>query len=346
MKFKSLLFLILFITLFDIAVRAQSPDVQLTQLRSDFANRYLQPDSHFALAKYYLEHGQPVQAFYILEYARHYRFEEPDFDKAFIKFFGDPMPEPPDDAKVDFKIASDLVAQQKLDEAEALFRTAYSGYDRSFFINAWIGRFYYKAKTDPARALPFYFKSYFLYPHAYETEFVESRIRKITVEDAQTDFRSLRKDGKPLSELVRNPNPLIVSMALEEMASKWAPEYLSPVVYATTNDESSVRWQAFMMIQKLAGSERDKIVNEMLAGADLRKRGLAAYAVIERPGPEKFETLKKMLTEPSELLRFDAASALAMKGGETGKQILRQHQPTEKQLRLKELIVRVLKGEA
>ena len=99
MKFKSILLMAFVVAAITGTVRSHSPDLRLSQLRKDFALRYLQPDSHFALAKYYRESGRPVQAFFILEYARRYRFNESDFDKAFIAYFGDPMPEPPAEAK-------------------------------------------------------------------------------------------------------------------------------------------------------------------------------------------------------------------------------------------------------
>lgn len=327
-------------------VRLRSQETKLLELRQAFARRYLQPNAHFALAKYYLEHGEPLQAFFIMEYARRYRFEEKDFDSAYIAFFGDPMAEPPDEAKTSFEAASKLVAHQKYDEAEILFEKAYARYDKSFFINAWIGRFYYKAKADGARALPFYFKSYFLYPHAYETEYVESRIRAISIAEAESSFKALLNSGKSVSELARHQNPIIAGMAVEEMGKSWKPEYAAVLLEAMNNDDSIVRWGAFATLHKFAGPSWEKIVDNLLTDADLRKRGLAAYAVIERTGPEKFQTLKKMLGDQAELVRFDAVSALAMGGGPTGKQILKEHQAVEKQPRLKSLIDKALKDDS
>ena len=133
-------------------------------------------------------------------------------------------------------------------------------------------------------------------------------------------------------------------MALDEMARNWKAEYLSAVTDAMANDDSGIRWQAFTMVYKFAGPSRERLINEMRSGDDLRKRGLSAYALIESSNPAKFQILKQMLEEDSELIRFDAVSALAMKGGEPGKQILKQHEPLEKQPRLKELIAKALNG--
>jgi tetratricopeptide (TPR) repeat protein len=327
-----------------LAGQSSAQDLKLIELRKNFAQRYLQPDAHFALAKYYIEKGNFVQAFFILEYARRYRFEEKDFDTEFFKFFGDPMPEPPDEAKDLFKRASDLASQQKYDEAETYFQKANARYDRSFFINAWIGRFFYKAKADGSKALPFYFKAYFLYPHAYETEYVESRIRMICSAEADESYKNSLKIGKSLPELARDANPIIVGKTVQEMAKNWKREYLSVLIDVMDNDDSINRWGAFVTLHKFAGPELDRMVDEFSSGSDLRKRGLAAYAIVERKGDDKFQILKKMLADPAELVRFDAISALVLSGGVTGKQILTEHERVEKQPRLKTLIIKALRG--
>lgn len=326
-------------------VPSHAQDAKLVRLRNDFAMRYLQPDSHYALARYYLDNGNFLQAFLITEYARRYRFEEKDFDKTYFAFFGDPMPEPPDEAKDLFKKAFDLVKEQKYDEAETYLQKANAIYSNSFFMNVWTGRFYYKTKSDSSKALPYYFKAYFLYPHAYETEYAESRIRNICLPEAEQSFKASLKNGRSLSDMAGDPNPLIVRQAIEEMAKDWKPEYLKVMLDAMSNDDSLNRWGAFVTLHKFAGSSLDRIIDNLLTDKDLRKRGLAAYAIVERNGEEKFQILEKMLTDPAELVRFDAVSALAARGGVQGKQILSTHQRIEKQPRLKALISTALNGE-
>ncbi len=340
-KFASTLKLLCFCIVLTMPLFPQ--DARLTELRKAFALRYLQPDAHFALAKYYLDRGDHVQAFFIIEYARRYRFEEKDFDEAYMKFFGDPMPEPPKEAKDLFETANKLWSQQKYDEAETFLQKANSRYDKSFFMNVWIGRFYYKVRKDTSRALPYYFKAYFLYPHAYETEYAEYRIRAITAADAEVSFNTSLARGKSLSNLSRDQNPLIVNAAIREMGKNWKPEYLNVILDAMGNDDSLVRWNAFITLHKFAGTERGRIVDELLSSDDLRKRGLAAYAIVEQNGQDKFSILKKLLADPAELVRFDAVSALALNGGVTGKQILTEHQRIERQPRLKALIDKALK---
>jgi tetratricopeptide (TPR) repeat protein len=322
----------------------QSRDAALDELRNQFAVNYMQPEAHFALAKYYLDKGDKVQAFYILEYARRYRFSEKDFDVAYEAFFGNNMAEPTDAAKDAFEIGARLVREQKYDEAEQYLLKAANLGAKSFFINAWVGRYYYKTRPNTAKALPFYFNAYFLYPHAYETEYVESRIRNITLSDANALYSMLRGGGRSPAEISRDRNPLIVGRALEDMEKEWKPEYLKVMLECMSSDSSLVRWFAFSMLNKNAGPLLDETLAALLADKDLRKRGLAAYGILGRGKEKGIEILKKMLADPAELIRFDALSALALGGGPVGMKMVREHLRVEKDPRLKEYISKALES--
>jgi hypothetical protein len=64
---KRVVLLIGFLTLASPPAPAQ--DDPLKHLRDDFAMRFLEPEPHMALAKYYLEHGNRLLAFDTLEAA-------------------------------------------------------------------------------------------------------------------------------------------------------------------------------------------------------------------------------------------------------------------------------------
>ena len=64
----------------------------LDKLREDLAQRYLEPEPHLALAKYYHDRGNRLQAFLLLEYARRNLFTADQFDKAFDSTFLKPEP--------------------------------------------------------------------------------------------------------------------------------------------------------------------------------------------------------------------------------------------------------------
>ena len=209
-------------------------------------------------------------------------------------------------------------------------------------IQTWVGRFFFKAKLNAAQALPYYFNAYFLDPHAYETEYVESRIRNISLADADIRFAGLVKNGKPLAEISTDANPLIVMQAVGQMAKQWKKEYVKVLLECMTNDDSIVRWFAFTAIYKNADASFDETLSALLSDKDLRKRGLAAYAVVERWQEKRFAILKKMLADEAELIRFDALSALALGGGEAGLEILKEHRKVETNAILKELINKTL----
>ena len=65
--------------------RAQSTN--LAELQRAYAMRYLEPEPHMALAKYYFDHGDRIEAFFITEAARRGRFEEKVFNPAFYWAF-------------------------------------------------------------------------------------------------------------------------------------------------------------------------------------------------------------------------------------------------------------------
>lgn len=321
-----------------VSTTAQPADLALVELRNRFARNYLRPKAHFDLVKYFLQRGDHVQAFYITEYARRYRFAKKDFDSAHKAFFGDPMPEPPEEAKDAFAAGYRLIGEKRYDEAEQFLLKAAKIDPRSFYINAWIGRFYYKIRSDNARALSFYFNSYFAYPHAYETEYVESRIRSITLDDGAALYKSLRASGKPPTELSKDNNPVIVNLALAEMAESWKPEYLQAVIDCLGGDDSVNRWQAFRITRNFAGARFEEIVSGLLADPDLRKRGLALYVVIDLWKEKGYKVIAKMLTDRAEIIRFDAVSALVFAGGTKAIRMLRAQERKETNWRLKSLI--------
>jgi hypothetical protein len=62
-------------------VQSQNPSI--IELRAEYAMRFLEPAPHMALAKYFRDKGNRLEAFYILETARRSRLEEDEFNQAF-----------------------------------------------------------------------------------------------------------------------------------------------------------------------------------------------------------------------------------------------------------------------
>lgn len=434
--------------------RILAQDDPLKQLRVDFAMRFLQAEPHMALAKYYLDHGNRLQAFDILEAARRGYLAEPVFNQAFqLAFRGfdfspsaetsllkenaahpqseevifkladlyifrddlvkgkqyleagvkirpddfkfikglatvlringqrqesdrlikeyvlrhpqsedallirieelietepgkakslavDSRPKFPKSAGLAFDLGRVFQAEGKLPEAEQLFVEAAELAPDSSVIQAWTGRFFFKVRNNKPRALDYYLNAYFLDPHAYETEFVESRIHNFTVELAKPEVEKQTKAGTPLEQLLGDANPSIVEIALQQMSENWQASYLTAVLKCLDHDDGGVRWVAMEAIKKNVDRTFDAKLKALLTDSDFRKRGLAAYLAVHLWKKESFPLIKAMLTEASELLRFDAVSALILEGGEEGRRIAFAHAASERNPNLKQLIER------
>lgn len=435
------------------ALQSQSPTV--SELRAEYANRFLEPAPHMALAKYFCDKGNRLQAFYILETARRTRFEEDEFNKAFaLAFRGSPPPDYSQAAEVSLLNAhagdpnkvetivklgnlyifredwakakeyiskairlqpeefenTDALAQVfrhegkpeegnrllreyshkypetlngyqlriaevsekdpakaklllveaskkfpqeggivfelgaihqregKLQEAEKHFVRAAQMSPDSVNIQAWVGRFFYKVKKDDRRALDYYLNAYLLDPHAYETEYVESRIPKINALLAKADYEQQRKSGVPLTKILEDPNPGVVYLAVEEMSAKWDPAYLKLLLDLMGHDDGGIRSYATQIIKEKADRSFDETLRALLNDKDLRKRGLAAYIAVSLWKQESFGVMRRMLKEESQLLRFDAVSALIMQGGADGRAIVIEHLPREPDPTLRKMI--------
>ena len=85
---RNLILVVLLILIASDSVAAQTTDPQLVRLRHQLAMGYAEPGPHMALAKYFWQKGDRLQAFLLLEYARRTRFREAQFNAAFEKEFG------------------------------------------------------------------------------------------------------------------------------------------------------------------------------------------------------------------------------------------------------------------
>lgn len=430
---------------------ARAQNSKLAELQRAFAMRYLEPEPHMALAKYHLDHGNRLVAFFILEAARRGRFEEKIFDPAFYRAFDgfdnsktaeahllaeyarhpdsietihkladiyisrDDWPNAkryllegikrkPEEYRFTGGLAMVLGREGKQQEAEQLekdylrkfpntaisyamraeqftqtnpseakqilseglkqfptdgqlwfdFGIAYQSEDkqeaeealvkaaelapRSEPIQTWVGRFFFRVKPDYRRALEYYLNAYFLNPHAYETEFVESRIRKIAYALASERVAEQTRAGTLLPSLLNDPNPVVVSIALEQMLENWLPAYLEPVVQLMGHADPGLRWEATQVLKTKVDSSFDPQLKGLLKDEDLRKRGLAAYIAVYRWKNGSFEIIKSLLADEAELVRFDAISALMIDGGPAGRKLALAHAAREPNATLKKLI--------
>lgn len=251
----------------------------------------------------------------------------------------------PQEGSFVFDLGTISQREGKLQEAEDHFVRAAEMSPDSVYIQAWVGRFFYKVKNDNRRALDYYLNAYLLDPHAYETEFVESRIPKTNAVVAKANYEQQLKSGVPLTKIVEDPNPDVVYSALEQMSAKWEPAYLKILVDLMGHDDGGVRWYATQMINEKVDRSFDETLSALLKDQDLRKRGLAAYIAVHLWKQESFAIMRDMLKEESQILRFDAVSALFLEGGEEGRKIVLEHLSRESHPKLKKLIEAAMKKE-
>jgi Flp pilus assembly protein TadD len=223
-------------------------------------------------------------------------------------------------------------------KAEEAFVKAAELSPRSELIQTWVGRFFFKVKPDKQRALTYYLNAYFLNPHAYETEFVESRIRLIASELAGEKVAEQTKANVSLVSMLSDPDPFVVSLVLEQMSENWLPAYVGPVVKLMGHDDPGLRWEATQALKIRVDTSFDAQLKDLLNDADPRKRGLAAYIAVYRWKSNSFGIIKSLLNEESELVRFDAVSALMIDGGPAGRRLALEHSVHEPNATLKKLI--------
>jgi tetratricopeptide repeat protein len=430
---------------------AQKPAPSLAELQREFAMHYLEPEPHMALAKYYFDHGDRIQAFFVSEAARRGRFEEQVFNPAFYRAFdgfdnGKPaearllayfaehpdsldtldeladiyisreeydnarryltlaLQKKPDDYKFTAGLASVLRAQDKPAEADQLLKDyqrkfpetpasyemrsaalsetkplearsileaglkqfpndggllfalglSYQSDDKQKAeellvkaaaaspktegIQSWVGRFFFKIRNDKRRALEYYLNAYFLNPHAYESEFVESRIQNIVYALASEKLEKNLKDSTELS-LLSDPDPVLVSLVLDRLSQKWLPVYVKPVAALLGHDDQGVRWQAMELLKTKVDASFDEQLKFLLQDNDLRKRGMAAYIAVFRWKEKSLGVMQNFLAHDAELLRFDAISALMIDGGPPGHELALKHAAREPNAVLKKMIL-------
>jgi HEAT repeat protein len=138
--------------------------------------------------------------------------------------------------------------------------------------------------------------------------------------------------------MLSDPDPFVVSLALEQMTENWLPAYVGPMVQLMGHDDPGLRWEATQALKTKVDTSFDAQLKALLKDEDPRKRGLAAYIAVYRWKEDSFGIIKSLLSEESELVRFDAISALMIDGGPAGLRLALEHAAHEPDATLKKLI--------
>ena len=437
-------------------------DPELVRLRQEFAARFLEPGPHMQLAKYYRVKGNPLQAFYILEHARRYRFDQETFDAAYLLHFGGFAPldnSPTEEAKYlqlrkgspnDPKIAHHLAdiyisraeyakgepyllashkndpmnfgtlqaleelysrletpekgkklieaferdhptsagayilrinrilftdtanartlanealakypdeghfhyalgvlaeKANRLDEAESLYRKATELDKNSQRYHATMARFLRVHRKDDKRAIEYYLNVYFLDPHAHFDGHAEAKVAGLNGDASEELVERAIGDGKNPEQLLDDPNPVIAGIAMIKYGAKWDGTKAERFLRLLRHDDPNVRWGAMLALTEEEGRNLDGRLKSLLVDPDARVRGLAAYMAVKLWKNDSFPEIRKLFDEDSQILRFDAVSALMLHGGPEGRQLVIEHRKKERNIYLNELIDASLKND-
>lgn len=250
----------------------------------------------------------------------------------------------PDSAVLHYDHAALLHKTGDAKTAELEFKRAGELEPNSALIEGWMARFYLKSMNDEPRAFDHYLKAYFLDPDFYDSEFAEQRILKLARGLA---VKALEKGAPPEGQrdtLLEELRPAVMGQVLEALEHSWDPEALSMVVDMLHEDDEQNRWNAMQLVAQHGGPGFDKKLTQLLDDPDERTRGMAGYIAVKRWNKRAFPILEKRLDDPAVLIRFDAISALAMDGGNAGREIVQRYAQSgkEQDSHLREIIPKIL----
>ena len=453
--------LVLFVSM---AKSQSSPatDPELVRLRQEYAARFLEPGPHMQLAKYFRAKGNRLQAFYILESARRYRFDQKTFDAAYLLHFGgfapldnspaeeakylqlwkaspndpkiahhladiyisrteyakgepyllasykqdpksfstlqaleelyDRLEKPekgkklveaferdhptsaggyilrlgrmlgndpenakklltealakyPDEGYFHYVLGAQLEVEKRLDEAQSHYRKATELDKNSKRYHAAMARFLRVQRKDDKRAIEYYLNVYFLDPHAHYDGHAEAKVAGLNSDVSNKLVEGATAEGKDPEQFLDDPNPVVVGIAMIKYGAKWDSTKAERFLRLLRHDDTYVRWGAMLALTEEEGRNLDGRLKSLLVDPDARVRGLAAYMAVKLWKNESFPEIRKLLDDDSQILRFDAVSALMLHGGPEGRQLVIEHRKKERNAYLNELIDASLKKE-
>lgn len=233
-----------------------------------------------------------------------------------------------------------LQADGKLAEAGVeIERAAALAADRPE-VQSWAARFFLTAVPDPARAVQYALNVYFLDPRFFDGEHAEARVRRLELEVAGEELKGLLAAHRAAETLLGHRDPVVVGLAITAMSENWRAAYAPPLFATLGHDDPIVRASAMKALKTHADRSFDQDLKELLADRDPRKRGLAAHIAVHLWERDSFAAIKTLLSDPVELVRYEAFSALVLEGGAEGRELALAYREQESNPRLKRLLTR------
>lgn len=226
----------------------------------------------------------------------------------------------------------------KLDEAEKLHVKAAELGKSNTHILARAAIFFRTKRNDKKTALKYYLNTYFLDPHAHFDGHAEAKVAGINSELSKERVEREFDPAAKNSALLADPNPIVVLFTLAKIQEKWDVLDRDIFVQMLRHEDVLVRWSSMLILREKEDLTFTPVLEKLLADDDLRVRGLAIYLAVSMLKEKSFPDARKLLSSDSQLLRFDAVSALLMYGGEEGKKVVREHAAKERNSYLLKMI--------
>lgn len=205
-------------------------------------------------------------------------------------------------------------------------------------IQARAAIFFRVKRNDRKTALKYYLKTYFLDPHAHFDGHAEAKVAGINGELSKERVEIEFAPAGSNASLLNDTNPMVVLFTLAKLQEKWDATDREIFLRMLRHDDVLVRWSAMLTLREKEDATFLPFIEKLLADDDLRVRGLAIYLAVSMLKEKSFEDARRLLSSDSQLLRFDAISALLMYGGEEGKKIAREHAAKERSAYLRKMI--------
>jgi tetratricopeptide (TPR) repeat protein len=236
-----------------------------------------------------------------------------------------------------FNLGVLLQDERNIKEAAEHFVKAADLDKESTHIQGWTGRFFLKVQEDKPKALRYYLNAYFLDPHYRDTEYAESRIRRLGFEAAQDRLNKVKKEGKKLPELLWDDDPFFVGMVIDGMGKNWQKEYVKPLLQSLENDDDTVRAKINRALQDNVDKSFDEELAKWLKDPDLRKRGMAGYLAVKLWGEKGIKEVSPWFDDKAQILRYDAVFSVWAHGGEEGRKMVLERLAKERHPWFKEV---------
>ena len=211
-----------------------------------------------------------------------------------------------------------LLSEGKSNEADAEFRRVAELDPESAERQGNVGGYFLKTRERPGDAFPYYLNAYFLDPHYYDWEYAESRIRKISYEQGEQTFGNFRKKHRSLAEIAALDDPVILGMVLDEMKEHWSDDYVTPLARLLRSDDPNLRANATDALMKHPSKQVTALEAKLEKDDDLRVHSTVLYLIPGADQSHAVARLKAYLSDPADLIRFDAASTLIEQCGPEG----------------------------